>query len=173
MKEIWKDIPGYEGLYQASNMGNIRSLNYNHTGKPGNLAIKNTKAGYSRVHLCVNYKSKICWVHILVYSAFNHKVDTKIYDVHHKNHIPYDNMIENLELVERQKHHKEHGKEQSKAILQFDKNNKFIQEFKSIQEAKRALGKSSPGAISACLQGKQSVGYGFIWKYKKEKPEIL
>ena len=33
MQEIWKDIVGYEGLYQVSNLGNVRSLNYNHTGK--------------------------------------------------------------------------------------------------------------------------------------------
>lgn len=35
--EIWKDIPGLEDLYQASNLGNIRSLNYNKTGKIRNI----------------------------------------------------------------------------------------------------------------------------------------
>ena len=35
MDEVWKDVVGYEGLYQVSSLGNVRSLNYRRTGKPG------------------------------------------------------------------------------------------------------------------------------------------
>lgn len=53
MEEIWRDVPGYEGLYQASTEGNIRSLNYNGTrGKIQNLKRKENKKGYYRVVLC-------------------------------------------------------------------------------------------------------------------------
>ena len=40
MKEVWKDIKGYEGLYQISNLGNVKSLNYLHTKQPRFLSIK-------------------------------------------------------------------------------------------------------------------------------------
>ena len=53
MEEIWKDVPGFEGLYQASTEGNIRSLNYNGTrGRIQNLKRKENKKGYYRVVLC-------------------------------------------------------------------------------------------------------------------------
>lgn len=57
--EEWKDIKGYEGLYQVSNLGNVKSLNYNHTGKPRNLRIKvNKRTGNSEVKLSKKRKNK-------------------------------------------------------------------------------------------------------------------
>ena len=52
--EEWKDIIGYEGLYQVSNLGNVRSLNYNHTNKPKNLKQTVDNNGYLVVSLCKN-----------------------------------------------------------------------------------------------------------------------
>ena len=50
-KEIWKDIPNYEGMYQVSNLGRVKSLNYNHTGKEGVLKPQSNKDGYYQVLL--------------------------------------------------------------------------------------------------------------------------
>ena len=57
--ETWKDIPQYEELYQVSNLGNIKSLNYNNTGKEQILKPRKNKDGYLMVHLYKNGKRKI------------------------------------------------------------------------------------------------------------------
>ena len=54
MKEIWKDIPNYEGYYQASNTGKIRSMNYNHTKKVKVLDGGHALGGYKLNIFCVN-----------------------------------------------------------------------------------------------------------------------
>lgn len=69
VNEIWKDIPGYEGLYQASNLGYIKSLNYNKTNREGKLKDHTHPNGYRHVMLYNNgFKSKR--VHILVAMCF-------------------------------------------------------------------------------------------------------
>ena len=55
--EIWKDIKGYEGLYQISSLGNVKSLNYNRTGKEQVLKQKDNN-GYLMVCLCKNWIKK-------------------------------------------------------------------------------------------------------------------
>lgn len=59
--EIWKDIPNYEGLYQASSNGNIKSLYRNKI-----LKYEISKNGYCQVMLCKNKKQKLLYVHRLV-----------------------------------------------------------------------------------------------------------
>lgn len=58
MEEVWKDIPGYEGLYQVSTTGEVRSLNYNGTSETKLLKQSTNKKGYKRVVLCKNRKKK-------------------------------------------------------------------------------------------------------------------
>lgn len=99
MNEIWKPVVGYEGLYEVSNLGRVKSLNYNHTGKEGLLSLVPDKNGYSKVGLCKNGKRKPYYVHRLVAEAFipnpnnlpevNHKID----NFEHRS----DNRVENLE----------------------------------------------------------------------------
>ena len=88
MKEIWKDIEGYEGLYQVSNYGRIKSFNYRNTGKEKMLSLKPNKNGYIRIGLTKDGKRKMFQVHQLVaqtflenpnnYSQINHKDENKI-----------------------------------------------------------------------------------------------
>ena len=88
MKEIWKDILGYEGLYQVSNYGRIKSFNYRNTGKEKMLSLKPNKNGYIRIGLTKDGKRKMFQVHQLVaqtflenpnnYSQINHKDENKI-----------------------------------------------------------------------------------------------
>lgn len=68
--EWWLPIKGYEGLYEVSNLGNVRSLNYNHTGKTKLLKKVNDKDGYHIVGLHKDKKQKIDKVHRLVAEAF-------------------------------------------------------------------------------------------------------
>lgn len=108
-KEIWKDINGYEGYYQVSNLGRIRSLSrkvYDRKGKFNrtmNGRIINTfktKEGYHRVQLCKNGKNEKYLVHRLVAQAFVNNHDGKS-EINHKNANKDDNKSSNLEWVTR------------------------------------------------------------------------
>jgi len=112
MKETWKDIPGYEGLYQASNQGRIKSLprewmtgRHKHKIEHGEIILKPSKdkRGYLRVTLQHNGR-KFYLLHRLVLQAF---VGESNLDCNHRNGIKSDNRLENLEWCtksENQKH---------------------------------------------------------------------
>lgn len=95
-KQIWKDIEGYEGLYQVSNTGKVRSLNYRRTGKTKVIKQSTDKLGYKSVFLCKDGKNKGYLVHRLVALAFipnpnNYPV------INHKDENPSNNYYKNLE----------------------------------------------------------------------------
>lgn len=94
MQEIWKDIVGYEGLYQVSNLGNVKSFKKDKNGillKPG----KNT-SGYLYVILYKNINKKCITIHRLVMLAFKKNIFNKL-EINHINGIKTDNTVENLE----------------------------------------------------------------------------
>jgi len=97
-KEIWKDIPNYEGMYQVSNLGRVKSLNYNHTGKEGVLKPQSNKDGYYQVLLWEGGRRKTNKIHRLVMLAFLGESDLH---VNHINGIKTDNRLENLEYCTR------------------------------------------------------------------------
>lgn len=94
--EVWKEIEGYEGLYQVSTEGQVRSLNYNHTGKTKILQQDTSKRGYKRVRLCKNGKSKPYSVHRLVALAFIPNPNN-LPQVNHKDENKTNNVAWNLE----------------------------------------------------------------------------
>lgn len=94
MEEIWKDIEGYENKYQISDKGNVRSLNFNNTGKPRNLKQKINRYGYNEVKLSKNNKTKNFLVSTLVAQAFINKVNPDK-EVMHIGDIN-DNSVDNL-----------------------------------------------------------------------------
>jgi hypothetical protein len=98
--ELWKDIPNYEGIYQVSNQGNIRSLLFRN-----NIVVKekirilkptDNGNGYLIVGLKASGKRKNYYVHRLVAAMFCKKVDNCNY-VNHKDRNKYNNNAENLE----------------------------------------------------------------------------
>ena len=94
--EIWKDIKDYEGLYQVSNLGRVKSLKF---GKERILSAATNATGYSLVALC-NGKTKAITVHQLVAMAFlNHKPCGYKLVVDHINTIKTDNRLENLQVI--------------------------------------------------------------------------
>jgi hypothetical protein len=102
MTEIWKAIPGYEGRYQVSDWGNVRSLNYyGNTGRIQNLKPSLSKQGYLQVSLYLNGKMKTFRVHVLVAMAFlKHIPDrhNKIVD-HIQEGNKLNNSLKNLQIT--------------------------------------------------------------------------
>lgn len=101
MEEIWKEIEGYEGKYEVSNLGNVRSLNYNGTGEIKLLKQYICHNRYEQVNLYKNGKPKHHLVHRLVARAFipnpnNYK------EVNHKDENPANNNVNNLEWCTRE-----------------------------------------------------------------------
>jgi len=99
--EIWKDIPQYEGLYQVSSLGNVKSLIKHNGLKERILKPGVDGCGYLFVVITKDKKAKTCTIHKLVAIAFlGHKPDgTQKIVVDHINNIKYDNRIENLQLI--------------------------------------------------------------------------
>lgn len=100
-REVWRDIPGYEGLYQVSNIGNIRSLNYMKTGKVKRLKPSIDKRGYKRVSFSHKGKCKCYLVHRLVAQAFIPNPNN-LPHVNHKDENPSNNCVWNLEWCTRE-----------------------------------------------------------------------
>lgn len=96
MEEIWRDIKGYEGKYQVSNLGRVKSLNYNRTKKEKVLDFKPSKAGYIIVRLCREGKSKPYQVHRLVALHFIDNPNNYP-QVNHKDENKTNNCVDNLE----------------------------------------------------------------------------
>jgi len=101
MKEVWKDIKSYEGMYQVSDLGRVRSLDrFNSLGRKisGKILSPSSYKGYKGVNLCKNSIVKYIRLHTLVANAFLKECN---YDKE-VNHIDFDrsnNKLSNLEYV--------------------------------------------------------------------------
>lgn len=97
MKEIWKDIEDWEGLYQVSNFGRVKSLNYRKTGMSNYLIPRNSYI-YDTVCLCNRGHHKYALIHRLVAEAFIPNPKNKA-QVNHKDGDKHNNYVGNLEWV--------------------------------------------------------------------------
>ena len=93
MKEIWKDIKDYEGLYQVSNLGNIKSLRFNR-----NLKINKTRNARNSITLCKFNKVKSFLIYNLVWDAFGDKAKGEL-SIDHIDNDRYNDCIDNLQLL--------------------------------------------------------------------------
>lgn len=103
MEEIWKDIKGYDGLYQISNFGMVKSVRYN-TNKILSV-IHNTITGYNSVGLCYKNRRETMYIHRAIALAFIENPTNKPH-INHKNGVRDDNDINNLEWVTSSENHK-------------------------------------------------------------------
>lgn len=172
--EEWKDIKGYEGLYQVSNEGRVKSLG-RYIKSRGNgkswrneriLKLKTDKYGYSVVGL-TSYEGVMKWkkVHRLVAEAFIPNTDN-LPQVNHKNEDKTLNIVENLEWCtqayndnygtrnERMRNNLLNRKDLSKIVYQYTLNGELIAIYPSSAEAARELG-VNPTGIRNCIKGKQ------------------
>lgn len=116
--EIWKDVYGYEGLYQVSNLGIIKSLIYNNTGKKNILRPGVNTGGYYCVVLSKNRIKKMYTVHQLVAVCFlNHVPNGMNLVINHKDFNKLNNHVDNLEIVtSRENSNRKHLKSSSQYV---------------------------------------------------------
>lgn len=177
MEEVWKDIPGYEGLYQVSNYGNVRSLNYNkQIGNVKELKQKLRSNGYLEVHLSKDSKRKYFLVHRLVAEAFLEN-PYLLPQVNHIDGNKSNNYVSNLEYVtnsENQKHAYDTGLKNAQRV--YESNRKPVRcittgkEFDSIKEAALYYNIKSNSKICNCCNHKQKYagkynGQKLVWEY--------
>lgn len=179
MKEIWKDIEGYEGLYQVSNCGKVKSLNYRNCGYSKDLVPKRNNSGYLWVELFKNGKRAPMLIHRLVANAFIPNPD-KLPQVNHKDENPENNCIDNLEWCTSyynvqytfKRHPEKFGKKQGaygpykhkNSVVQMTKLGETVKSWLNAATIEReTLWKAS--SIISCCEGKRKSAYGFIWQY--------
>lgn len=160
--EEWRDIQEYEGLYQVSSLGRVKSLGKGNSNNSKEKILKLDKnyKGYLQINLYKDGKLKHYRVHRLVANAFIPNPNN-YEEINHKDENKENNCVENLEWCNRQ-YNAEYSK--AKQVQQYTLDDKLINTFPSTHEIERQLGYSC-GNISRCCNGKIKKAYGFIWKY--------
>ena len=162
--EIWFPVKGYEGLYEVSDQGRVRSIVQRRKWEPHVLKPANNGCGYLIVHLCKNSKGKLLLVHRLVAEAFcPNPCPDKFTEVNHRDENKENNASSNLEWCDR-KHNINYS--WSKQVQQLDKQGNILATYPSIQEAERVT-RVNHSYICKCCQGKLRTSGGYVWRYKE------
>lgn len=172
--EEWQPVSGYEGVYEVSNFGQVKSVS---TKKPYRNGFRNAKprilrpniinGGYSQVALTRDKKRKHYLVHRLVAEAFVENPNG-LPQVNHIDGNKQNNCSANLEWCtakENMIHSSANGfRSDTRAVCQFTKDGKLVRTFYSIKEAARQTGIHYQN-ISSCLKGSYRSSGGFVWRY--------
>lgn len=175
MGEVWKDITGYEGFYQVSDFGRVRSVDRNVTYKNGTVVFYNgqlikpikDKKGYYGVGLSKGGLWKRVKVHRLVAKEFIPNLNN-LPQVNHKDENKSNNKVDNLEWCTNE-YNRGYGSSkdrQKRAVLQFDTKGNFIMEYEST--AKTVEYGFIQGNVARCARGECNTHYGYVWKYKED-----
>lgn len=194
--EIWKNIEGYEGLYQVSNEGRVKSLEREVVYVDGRKKIVKEKIlhnilnglGYCHVMLSKNGGPKRYKVHRLVAQAFIPNPNGYPI-INHKDENPKNNVVSNLEwcdqnynvhygtMIERGRLKQQNRSDLSKAVEQYTLDGKLVGEYASASEVERINPEFKTSSVTRCCRGGQMLNgmwqsitsyKGFIWKYKNE-----
>lgn len=175
--EQWKDIVieqkgivyDFTGKYQVSNLGNVRSLNYNNTGKIKTMN-PGLCSGYLRIPLSKNNKTTKFLVHRLVANAFIENDDpVNKTQVNHKDENPLNNNVDNLEWTTPKENsnygtrNRRMAKAQSKKVIGYSLTDNKVVILQSTGQTKK-FG-FDQAAVSSCCRGDRKTHKGYKWKY--------
>ena len=177
--EEWRDIKGYEGIYQVSSEGRIKSLDYLHTGKEKILCPKKHNKGYLQIQFVRNGTNKTYTIHRLVAETFIENP----YNYPCVNHIDenkQNNKAENLEwctarqnTIKFLQNHPNFAKDRNYAKSKRRKQNRAIEQifngvvvkkWENVREIE-LRNKWSAWSISECCRGNRKKAYGYTWRY--------
>lgn len=162
MNEIWKDIPNYEGLYRASNLGQIRNIKF---GRKRIVKPIIDAYGYYRLTLCKNNKKKNFNTHRLVWETFNGKTDLTIDHIVEGNKL--DNRLCNLQAMDAvsnsNKYYKSKGKTSKYIGVSFTKQKNCWVAYADINRKRISLG----------LHQTEEQAYNAVINYKKKQNEQI
>lgn len=173
MKEIWKDIKDYEGYYQVSNLGRVKSLDHYVNTSRGNRIVKSRilklydKKGYFEVVLSKENKLKYYLVSRLVYSTFNGPIPSGM-QVNHIDEDKHNNRLDNLNLMSPKDntnwgtHNERLSKSKKKWVIKLSTNNEILHFYESVDKAKEETGIWN---IASCCRGERKTAGGYVWKY--------
>ena len=168
-QEEWRPVVGYEGLYEVSDFGRVKSL---HKANEKIMKQYYGRGGYLRIDLHKDKKKKSYPVHKLVWEAIKGKVPDD-FDIDHRNFRRDDNRIENLLAIPASENRRRWDKDARervlqkirKEIIQIDKSTgEVIRKWTCSYEVEKEYG-FSHSYIIACCRGKYKTAYGFIWRY--------
>lgn len=174
MQEIWKPIKDYEGIYEVSNLGRIKTLSRTINGRKMPEKIKKldkAKQGYLRIELSKNKINKKYSVHRLVAQTFIDNANNYPC-INHKDENKMNNNVDNLEWcthLYNNLYNNKH-KRNCKKIKQLDENYNIINIFESINEASKETNIIRT-EISNCLNKRQKTAGGYHWQYYKKEGE--
>ena len=176
LNEIWKPIKGYEGLYEVSNFGRIRSLDRwcsNGRGKQLKkgkiLKPQKNRYGYLYINLYKNGIMKHITIHKLVAEVFLPNPNN-LPCVNHKDECKSNNVVNNLEWcsysynINFGTRNKRMIKKRCKPVVQYTLDGQFVREWESTNECYR--NGFNQGAVAACCRGERKTYKGFLWEYK-------
>lgn len=172
--EEWRNIDEYEGLYQVSNCGRVKSTQYYHGTYERIMKLNKRNDGYIGVQLWKNGKCKSYLVHRLVAQAFLNN-PYNLTEVNHKDEDKSNNNVNNIEwcnrvynnnygTVKQRIAYKMTNGKLSKTVYQYTLDGEFIAEYPSTHEVERQTGFNN-AYIGKCCLGKFKTAYGYIWKY--------
>ena len=176
INEIWKDIPGYEGYYQVSNLGRVISVDRTYVSGNGcikkvggELKYQRTNNGYLRVALSKNGVKRFKLVHRIVADVFISNPNNLPF-VNHKDECKTNNFVDNLEWCN-QNYNNSYGTRLkrcaiscSKPIVQCFKNGKPFIFWLNARQVERSIFNVHNTQLSMCLKGKCKTGKGYIWR---------
>lgn len=174
MCEIWKTVDGYDGLYEVSNKGRVKSLNYNHTNKSAIMSGWVSGKGYDYVHLCKDGTVLSYRVCRLVAKAFIPNPENKPY-VDHIDTNRRNNCVENLRWCTQSENQRNkisrtrYGVSKSKPVAQMTISGDLVKVWPSAFEAER--NGFNRDLIRAAITGRIRTHFGYKWKYYEQEKE--
>ena len=172
MEEVWKEIPGHEGRYEASSLGRIRFVPDGHI-----LSCHIEPHGYVVTSLCKDGKHRPIRVHIIIARTFLPNPDN-LPCINHKDEDKTNNRVDNLEWCT-QAYNINYGSirermsansARARAVDVFDKSGRKVAEYSRVGEAADALGVTRT-YITKCASGRRKTCKGMVIRYAASKSE--